>query len=302
MVQALSAGPRSVVELRQEAGSPPQTTARAYLRALTAAGVVERHNQEPFARGSSYELTASGSGLLEVAGSLAAWLARAPEGPIELGTNEAKSAVKALVESWSASLMRALAARPLSLTELDSIITCLSYPSLERRLAAMRLLGLVEALPAEGRGTPYTVSDWLRSSIAPLAAAARWEHVHQPEEAPPITNRDAEAAFLLALPLLRLPAEVSGSCRLAVRIGSSDVNRVVGVIVQVREGAIVDCVTRLEGKTDAWAVGSAAAWFAAVIERDVRGLELGGEPDLARELAEGLHETLFGAAPSKVSD
>ncbi len=46
------------------------------------------------------------------------------------------------------------------------VISSLSYPSLERRLAAMRLAGLIEARPGNGRGTPYAVTDWLRRGIA----------------------------------------------------------------------------------------------------------------------------------------
>ncbi len=42
-------------------------------------------------------------------------------------------------------MLRALAAGSLSLTELDRLIGALSYPSLERRLVAMRLAGLVGA-------------------------------------------------------------------------------------------------------------------------------------------------------------
>ena len=47
-------------------------------------------------------------------------------------------------------MMRALAARPMSLTELDSGITELSYPALERRLSSMRIAGLVEAQRERG--------------------------------------------------------------------------------------------------------------------------------------------------------
>ena len=58
----------------------------------------------------------------------------APEGPLALGSSTAKSAIKALVEGWGTNMIRALAARPLSLTELNGLISGLSYPSLERRL------------------------------------------------------------------------------------------------------------------------------------------------------------------------
>jgi len=66
-----------------------------------------------------------------VADTVEAWLARAPAGPIPLGSEVAKAAIKALVDGWEATMLRALAARPLSLTEFDSLIAGLSYPALE---------------------------------------------------------------------------------------------------------------------------------------------------------------------------
>jgi DNA-binding HxlR family transcriptional regulator len=148
---------------------------RGYLRSLTEAGVIERRGRGGCAGGAGYELTPSGCALLQVAEVLAAWLAESPQGPIELGTDEAKNAIKAFADGWSAGVVDALASRSLSLTELDRVIATLSYPALERRLMAMRLFGLVETVDGEGRSTPYAISDWLRGAIASLAAAARWE-------------------------------------------------------------------------------------------------------------------------------
>ena len=95
-----------------------------------------------------------GRELLEVAERLELWLAQAPDGPISLESGAAKGAVKALVDGWGSTMMRALAARPLSLTELDGIIADLSYPALERRLSSMRMAGLVEAAAEQGLGHP----------------------------------------------------------------------------------------------------------------------------------------------------
>ena len=295
VVRGLAEGPRSLVDLRREAGSPPQTTMRGYLRSLDKAGVVERQ-QSGFPGAVGYGLTDSGRELLEVSEILAGWLARSPKSPMELVTVEAKRAIKALVDGWSSSMARAFATRPLSLTELDNVINALNYPSLERRLSAMRMLGLVEAIPGNGRGTPYTATAWLRSAIGPLMAAARWEQRHLPVEAPAITNRDVEAAFLLTLPMLRLPGDLSGLCRLAVQMRNGDLNRLAGVVGEVREGTIVSCIARLEGSVHGWSIGSIGAWLAAILDGDAAGLELGGETRLAAELIEGMRRALGGRA------
>ena len=138
-------------------------------------------------------------------------------------------------------MLRALAARPLTLTELDRLIAGLSYPSLERRPGAMRLAGQIKPCPSPERGTPYTVTPWLRRAIAPLAAAARWERVNVPDYTAPITKSDAEAAFLLAIPLLdSVDPEHSGACRDPRPDGA----RLAGVLISVEEGRVVSCATK----------------------------------------------------------
>jgi DNA-binding HxlR family transcriptional regulator len=293
IVQALAKEPRSLVELRRSVGSPPQTTLRGNLRLLTEIGALERRRQNSFPGSLDFELTSSGRDLWQVAETLRVWLAIAPDGPITLGGVGAKSSIKALVEGWSTTLVRALAAKPLSLTELSRLITGLSYPSLERRLVAMRLVGQIEPYPSNGRGTPYAVGDWLRHATGPLLAATRWERANMPAAAP-LSKIDVEAIFLLATPPLRLPEDLSGTCRLAVEMrGPGGESRLAGVLVDVASGRIVSCIARLSGNADGWASGSTGAWLKAIIEREPGGLEVGGNCELVVTLIENLHGTLF---------
>ncbi len=268
---------------------------RGHLRTLTRTGVLARERQNDFPGSLDFELTPIGQDLYGVAGVLRAWLAHSPEGPLELGSSAAKSAIKALVEGWGTSMIRALAARPLSLTELNGLISSLSYPSLERRLGAMRLAGQIERMPGPGRGTAYTVTEWLRRAIAPLSAAARWERLHAPEQTPPIKRLDAEAAFLLAIPLLRLPADLNGTCRLAVEVGGTNGDSMAGVLVEVRAGAVASCIATIRGHADAWASGSASDWLETVIDGNGDKLEAGGNRELVQAAVSGLGEALFGA-------
>lgn len=294
LLQALATEPKSLIDLRRAADSPPQTTMRAHLKALTEIGILERRRQNDFPGSVDYVLARPGRDLLVVAEVLKAWLARSAQGPLELGTPASKSSIKALVEGWSSGVVRALAARPFSLTELSSIISGSSYPSLERRLGAMRLAGQIEPCSGDGRGRPYAVTDWLRRAIGPLAAGTRWEREHLPEQTTPIAKIDIESAFLLTVPLLGVGAGLSGVCRLAVESRSeSGAHQLAGVMVGVEEGRVVSCVSRLEGTADAWASGSAASWLHAVIERDTDRLEVGGDRDLAAALLGGLHASLF---------
>jgi DNA-binding HxlR family transcriptional regulator len=295
VITALAEEPKPLVDLRRAAGSPPQTTMRGHLRYLTEIGVLERQRQNNFPGNVDYELGGPGRELLVVARILDGWLDGAPEAPLQLGSPAAKSSIKALVDGWSSTIVRALAARPLSLTELNRLIAGINYPSLERRLGAMRLAGQIEATPGNRRGTPYVVTVWMRQAIAPLAAAARWERRHLTEATPPITPLDVEAAFLLTVPTLRLPPDQSGICRLAVEIRGGEEHRLAGVLVTVKDGRVVSCVTRLKGHAAAWASGSAADWLRAVLEGDTERLEVGGDCDLAGSLLDGLHGALFRA-------
>lgn len=296
MLQALADGPASLAELKGRGGSPGSTL-RARLKDLVNAEVVVARRSRGFPRGSTeYELTDAGKGLLTVAEIVEGWLNESPSGSRGLGGDGAKAAIGALAEGWSATLLRALAAKPLSVADLDSLIGALNYPSLERRIAAMRQAGQVEARPKKGRETPYAVTTWLRRGVAPLLAAIRWERLHLNGSGAPVAGMDVEAAFLLAMPLLELESELSGSCRLAVELPCAGDQRVAGVLANLEDGSVASCMSRLDGGVDAWASGSIGAWFRALIDCDEGSLELGGDGSLARTLVAGMHEALFTKA------
>jgi DNA-binding HxlR family transcriptional regulator len=291
VLRVLAAGPRHQAELRREVGSPAQTTLRAQLRRLAEIGAVEKQRRNRFPGAFDIELAPAGRDLLAVLAVLESWLRQAPSGAIELATDPAKATIKALAEGWSTTMLRALAAGPLSLTELDGLIVSLSYPSLDRRLSALRLAGLVEANPGNGRGTPYAVTEWLRQGVRPLAASARWERRHL-ADAVPLGRLDIETALLLATPLLRAPDELTGSCRLAAEADGGGDARLAGVLVEVESGRVVSCSTRLQGSPSAWAVGPGGAWLDALLGQDGYRLELGGDCAFARSLLIALDKSL----------
>lgn len=295
ILRSLATGSKRLVELRREAGSPAQSTLRSHLKGLERIGAVERRRHKTFPGAHELTLTVPGTELLSVVRTLEGWLGRAPGDPLELGEEAAKAAVRALVEGWSSTMVRALATGPHSLTELDRLISAHNYPSLERRLAALRSAGQVEARASNGRGTPYALTAWAREGIGPLAAAALWERRHTPRSTLPIGPVDAEALFLLTAPLLRLPEEVSGSCRLAVELSGDNGRCLAGATIAVEEGRIETCTSRLQGTPDAWALGSAIGWLEAMVHADIDSLEPGGDGRLARALLDSLHGTLFGA-------
>jgi DNA-binding HxlR family transcriptional regulator len=275
ILRSLSAGPRGLSELGEDLGSTieipgcdcEQTEAR---------------------------LTPSGREMLFVSDTLEDWLAQAPSGLLPFGGDGATEAIEALADSWSSTMLHSLAEGPRSLNELDGARGVVGHPATERCLDAMRLTGQVQARRGAGEGAAYSVTDWLRRGVAPIVAAARMEHRHL-ADSPEVASLDVNAAFMLAVPLLRLPADLSGSCRLALELDGAG-SGPAGVMVQVEEGRIAACKPDLQGDPEAGATGDLTTWFDAVIDANPDDMELGGDRGLAMALVYDLHRVLFGRA------
>jgi len=298
ILRALTDGPRNLLDLRQAVGSPPQSTMRVYTRTLADIGLLERRRRNEFPATAEYSSTPAGQALLEVAIVLEAWLQTGPDGALAIGGVAAKSATKALVGGWSANIVRAVSARSLTLTELNVLIPRISYPSLERRLGAIRLANLVEAKLSDGRGVPYQASEWLRRAVLPIVAAVAWEQQFLQEPVAKIGTIDAEASFLLAVPLVKIAAETSGKCRLSVEIRGGAEPVFAGVILGLEEGTIVSCTARLKGTIDASASGSPGAWFRQLAGATEPQLEMSGDFALSNAVVDGFEALSPAAARS----
>jgi DNA-binding HxlR family transcriptional regulator len=294
IIRALGKGPMRQAGLRQELGNPAQTTLRGYLGKLEDLGAVRGPERSTGAYAPDYKLTETGAGLLIATRALEGWLKRAPQGPIPLGSEPAKGAVRALAGAWESTLLRALAGAPLSLTQLDSLIGFLSYPALERRLSAMRAAGLAMRIEDDGDRTPYTVTPWARQSVGLIASAAQFERRHMEAETPGLAPIDIEAAFLLATPIACLPTDADGVCDLVAETGNGS-RRLAGVHVAVDRGKVASCVSRLDENPRNWALGSTIAWLEALVDRRPEQLRVGGDRHLACCLIRGLHEQLFAS-------
>jgi DNA-binding HxlR family transcriptional regulator len=296
ILRALAGGPMRLADLRREVGGPAQTTLRGNLANLIEIGALAKRGRDDKPSVLENELTPLGQELVLVGSALEAWLARAPEGPIAFESAAGKAAIKALVGGWTSTIVRALAARPLTLTELDRLIDSLTYPALERRLGALRLAHQIELCPnGDGKRRPYTVTSWLREAVGPLVIAARCERRHASEDTAPIARIDVEAAFLLAAPLLRLTNGAAGFCQLMVQAGGNGagIAPAPGAQIEVANRRAISCVARVEAQPSSWVSGSAVAWLDAVIEREAELLDFGGDVDLGREIVYGLHDGLF---------
>ena len=163
----------------------------------------------------------------------------------------------------------------------------------------MRAARQVEVLAGgEGGAKPYAVTEWTRQAVGPLVAAGRCECVHLSAVTERLTRIDIEAAFLLAVPLVDLEVTRNGSCLLAVDTGAQQdggsKRRIAGVHVEVEEGNIVSCISRLEQDPRTWALGTVDPWVDAILDGRLDGLRMGGgDPGLARAVISGLHVALL---------
>lgn len=298
ILRAHAAGPLRAAELKEMAGWPAQTTLRAANSTLRDYGLLARREVSEMPYGVATELTPAGHEVLFVAEVVARWLGKA-QPPIALDSTKAKTAVKSLAGGWNTKMVRELAFEPASLTDLDRRIPEVSYPSLERRLTRMRDTRQVTPSPAEGRGTPFEVTEWLRHSVPPICAAVRCERRYMPEQSAMVTAVEIEACFLLALPLIPLPESADGTCTLSVLPEAGENGETepepAGVDVTVEAGEIVGCAPEVDHRAPAYALGTPMAWLNAVIEGHFEGLRFGGKnPQLTADLVNGLHLSLFG--------
>lgn len=293
ILRALEAGPLRLAALRRATGLPPQTTLRGHVAKLVEIGAIAKQSSPESLSAVEHLLTPMGWDMLGLAAMLEDWLESAPSGPIALTSGAATGVIRALVDGWSATILQAVASRPMSLTELDHSIEGLSYSAVERRLASLRMAQLIEALPSVGSSIPYTLSEWGRRGVAPLVAAGRCETVHMRGDSATVTQRDVEAAFMMAMPLIGLPAEASGSCRLEVESDGNGPFEAAEVTVTVDAGAVIVRDPDPDAEPVAHVVGSAESWFVAVGEDAPEKLRLaGGEGELAGTIVSGLHTAL----------
>ena len=246
---------------------------------------------------TAIQLTDKGEEMLFVSGTIERWLRRCPQGPLELGLAGARALVP-MVLSWSATLTHALAPGPQTPAELEWALAAVLDPeTLERQLESMVNSGQAEALYGSGRALSYALTDSGREAISPIVAAVRYERRYPEDDVLAPDVFDVEAAFEMALPLLRLPGELRGTCRAGVRLpGAEGEDLVAGSTVQVEGGRIAATSPLLDRAPETWATGTPLEWCEMVIDPATAGLDMGGDVELAQSLIEALYERLFGPA------
>jgi DNA-binding HxlR family transcriptional regulator len=285
ILRQLTRGPLATPELPGRLGPSSRTTRFARLRKLEDLGLISREKRPGSPPVTYCVLRPSGIELLRVAVRFAGWLGRRAD-PVSGRSKAAEAlALKALGLGWETGVLGWLAERPHSVTELAVRgAPAVSYHDVRRARRELAVAGLVEPVPSEDRGQPYTLSRWTREAAGPLAAAVRWERDSLIGGAGTLQPADGRALLLLAAGLINeLPGDLTGRCLLLVEAGS-------GVSVAVEGGRIVAWAETPPGEDGCHVKGSTMAWLDALLDDRAGQLEMRGAIRLTTALTHALHE------------
>ena len=203
-------------------------------------------------------------------------------------------------------MLRRLAERPHTLTELDQRISVFGYRKLERICRELIEVGLVEREALGGRVTSYGVTDWGRLAAGPLAAAMRWERWEIPAESAPVTEIEAECVLLLGAPLVEVSEAPSGHCALLVDSDGSLPESLGGAVIHLVDGRPLSWeavapsdAEALQPEVDCWVRGPTSAWLATPTRGGMAALlRTGGDTGLAERVLVALRDV--GSLRSRV--
>jgi DNA-binding HxlR family transcriptional regulator len=285
ILRQLARGPLQTPELSRRLGPASRTTRFSRLRELEGLGVIGREKRGGSPPTTHCMLSPAGAELLAVARRFATWLKRGPE-PMSGRSKVADAlAIKALASAWGTGILRWLAEGPHSVTELAARgAPRVSYHDVRRARESLADAGLVEPVPSEERGQPYTPTRWAREAGGPIAAAVRWEQRYSIEGAAPLTEVEALTLLLLTVPTIQgLSDAPSGKC--ALRIYDTG-----GILVAVEEGRVVSWGPLTDEGPQALVRGAVSAWLDALLDGRATGLQMAGDLRLTRALLAGLQD------------
>jgi DNA-binding HxlR family transcriptional regulator len=282
ILRALMGGPLPVSELGRRLGPTSRTTRFSRLRDLEQLGVITREKRPGTPPVAYCGLSPAGRDLLPVVRRFARWLAESPDAPSSPDEVDGARAIKALAIAWDTTVLRWLAERPCSVTELDSLSPQdVTYHEVRKAREALSAAAMISPVASDERGRPYAASEWTRRAAGCIAAAIRWEGASL-AGARPLTPAGAEGLLRMLLPLVEIQPSQNGVCELRI-------DRHADLSVLVAEGRIIACDPVPSDPRVSQVSGDAEAWFRAVLDGRTDSLRMRGGIHLTAVLAGGLH-------------
>jgi len=298
ILMALGEGPLRTKSLTEQVpGYAPRTIYR-YAGKLAELEVVEREEEPGVPSKVVHTLSdPCGTELYELVNRFAdASLTRLPDGRIDA---HAWASLGLLADLWEAGMVEELSCEGRSPTELARGRHGLSYHQVNRRAGLFKASGLLCEWQGPGRRRCYGLAEKTRRKMGLIAGIARWRHRHVvAEDDEGMTAEETATLLRAALPLVKIPAHKGRCLRLEVRTedeGAGGEPETVWAEVE-GDGTVHPCADPT-ASVDAWGRGRIAAWIAAILDGESRGILVGDDGELVGDCLGGLYETLWTPNP-----
>jgi DNA-binding HxlR family transcriptional regulator len=255
---------------------------------LLRVGAIARRVEPGPPRQVSYSLGPTGLELCELT---AGWLGLLRELPVNGGELDWQAPGR-FAEAWASGVLAAVFDGPLSIPEIEVLVRparpLLTAIQVERLVQRMTQHGFFES-----RGGRYAITELGRLTIGELAASARFERLHMPDVAVPITAAGAANALRGSLPLIELP-DHDGVCEFVVKADDGDPSGPLAMAwIEISAGHVVATgVGKAPRPAATWAQGSVDDWLKAVLGQRPRVLRTAGRRELGKDVLEQLHSRL----------
>lgn len=295
ILMALGEGPLRTKDLTERVpGYAPRTIYR-YAGKLAELGLVEREEQPGVPSKVVHRLAdPSGIDLHTLVDRFAdASLTRLPDGRIDA---HAWASLGLLADLWESGMIEDLSWEGRSPTELARGAHGLSYHQVNRRAGLFKACGLLCEWQGSGRRHYYGLTEKTRREMGLIASIARWRHHHVvAEDGEGMTARELAAILRAAFPLVKVPEHQGKRLWLEIRGSKSRKGDAEDetVCTEVGKNGAVLPRASVPPAADGWGRGGVEDWIAAILGRESRGVQAGGDERLVRDCMSGLYDALW---------
>lgn len=286
-------------QLTEEIPSAAPRTVYRRARYLSELGLIDREEVRGVPSAVIHSLSPAGRDLRDVIESYEELCLRWGSGPAARG-DSLWPRCELLGGMWGGGWIEMLSHADRSITELTEAPSALTFHQVNRLTHKLRSWGLLDESSAPGGRRRYQLSDRASHAAGLIAALGRWRANHVDAAGPGLTALEVSTILRVAMRLLRLPDHPSRAIRIGV-IGPADAAGKRGsesFTAQVSDSGAVGSVE--DEVASGWALATADAWIAAILDGGEGKIRAGGEVELVEDFLKQLHEVLWFRAAAEV--
>jgi DNA-binding HxlR family transcriptional regulator len=293
ILRALGPRPLRTKKLTEKVPVYAPRTVYRHTRILVDAGLIEREEIAGVPSTVIHSLSPSGRDLYRLVEAYAEASLPWVDGP---GSGDGLWTVCGLFgEMWTYGWIEELGHGGRSATELAEATEKMTFHQVSRRTHQLMSWNLLYETTARGHRKRYQLSDQSRHGAALITGLGRWRQQHVDGEGDRgLTVEEIATVLRAALPLLQLTEHQDKRIRLGI-VGTTGLNGDRGsatLTAHSRPNGSVKSV-REKGPEDAWAIGTVATWFAALLDDERGRMRVGGDLELVENCLKRLNEVLW---------